>query len=154
MPKIVRFYETGGPEVLRLEDSPIQAPKANEVRLRIVAIALNRGESMFRRGIYLEKPVLPSRIGYEAAGIIDDVGPGVIDFKVGDRVSTIHGFSQSRFGVYGEIAVVPVDSVARYPDRLCAVEAASIWMQYITAWGGADPSRQVEIGTERSNTCG
>jgi NADPH:quinone reductase-like Zn-dependent oxidoreductase len=146
MPKIVRFYETGGPEVLRLEDSPIQAPKANEVRLRIVAIGLNRAESMFRRGIYIEKPVLPSRIGYEAAGIIDEVGPGVIDFKVGDRVSTIPGFSQSRYGVYGEMAVVPGHSVARYPDRLTAIEAASIWMQYITAWGGLIYRGQLKAG--------
>ncbi|HEY4051301.1 MAG TPA: zinc-dependent alcohol dehydrogenase family protein [Acidobacteriaceae bacterium] len=136
MPKIVRFYETGGPEVLRLEDWPFQAPKANEVSLRVVAIGLNRAEALFRRGIYLEKPVLPSRLGYEASGIIDSVGPGVVDFKVGDKVSTVPGFSQSRYGVYGEIAVVPVDSVARYPDSLTAVQAAAIWMQYVTAWGG------------------
>jgi NADPH:quinone reductase-like Zn-dependent oxidoreductase len=136
MPKVVRFYETGGPEVLRLEDFPEREPEANEVRLRIQAIGLNRAETLFRRGLYLEQPVLPSRIGYEASGIIDAVGVEVEDFKVGDKVSTVPGFSQNRYGVYGESAVVPVDSVARYPDCLSAVEAASIWMQYATAWGG------------------
>ena len=86
MPKIVRFHETGGAEVLKLEDLPVVEPGKSEIRLKVEAIGLNRAEIMFRKGQYLETPQLPSRLGYEAAGIIDAIGPDVTDFQVGDRV--------------------------------------------------------------------
>ena len=86
-------------------------------------------------GQYLEAPVFPSRIGYEAAGIVDAVGPGVDGIQIGDRVSTIPSFSVGKYGVYGESAIVPAHSVAGYPDTLSAVEGAAIWMQYMTAFG-------------------
>lgn len=74
MPQIVRFYEYGGPEVLRIEESPLQDPANGEVRLRVQAIGLNRAESMFFHNQYVEQPQLPSRLGYEAAGVVDAVG--------------------------------------------------------------------------------
>ena len=89
MPQVVRFHETGGAEVLRVEDLPLTEPGTGEVRLKVEAIGLNRAEVMFRQGQYLETPDLPSRLGYEAAGIIDAVGPGSSGIKSGDRVSTI-----------------------------------------------------------------
>lgn len=135
MPKIVRFNETGGPEVLTLEDLPLAEPGEGEVRLTVEAIGLNRAEVMFRNGEYLEEPEFPSRLGYEAAGLIDAVGPGVSEVAVGDRVSTIPAFSMGRYGVYGESAVVPVHAVAAYPDTLSSTEGAAIWMQYMTAFG-------------------
>ncbi len=135
MPKIVRFHETGGPEVLKLEDVPLVEPGAGEVRLTVEAIGLNRAEVMFRKGQYLETPQLPSRLGYEAAGVIDAVGPDIRDIQIGDRVSTIPSFSMGQYGVYGESAVVPSFAVALYPDTLSAGEGASIWMQYMTAYG-------------------
>lgn len=97
MPKIVRFHETGAAEVLRLEELPLSEPKAGEVRLRVEAIGLNRAEVMFRQGQYLETPELPARIGYEAAGIIDALGPGVSGLCLGERVSTIPGFAMGRY---------------------------------------------------------
>jgi NADPH:quinone reductase-like Zn-dependent oxidoreductase len=90
---------------------------------------------MYRRGQYLETPELPSRIGYEAAGTIDAVGPGVSGLQVGDRVSTIPSFSMGKYGVYGESAIVPAYAAATYPENLTAVEGAAIWMQYLTAFG-------------------
>ena len=63
MPKIVRFHETGGAEVLKLEDLPLVEPGKGEVRLTVEAIGLNRAEIMFRKGQYLETPQLPSRLG-------------------------------------------------------------------------------------------
>ena len=135
MPKIVRFHETGGPEVLKLEDFPLSDPGSGEVRLKVEAIGLNRAEIMFRKGQYLETPQLPSRLGYEAAGIIDAVGSDVSDFQVGDRVSTIPSFSMGQYGVYGESAVVPASAAAKYPASLSASEGAAIWMQYMTAFG-------------------
>ncbi len=135
MPKIVRFHETGGAEVLKLEDLPLAEPGEGEVRLKVEAIGLNRADVMFRQGQYLQNPKPPSRLGYEAAGTIDAVGPGVSGVHKGDRVSTIPSFSMGEYGVYGESAIVPVYAVARYPNNLSAVEGAAIWMQYLTVFG-------------------
>lgn len=135
MPRIVRFHETGAAEVLQLEDMPLAEPGEGEVRLKVEAIGLNRAEVLFRQGLYLETPLLPSRIGYEAAGVVDAVGDGVGNVKVGDRVSTIPSFAMGKYGVYGESAIVPAQAVAAYPDNLSAVEGAAIWMQYLTAYG-------------------
>ncbi|MFQ5661025.1 MAG: zinc-dependent alcohol dehydrogenase family protein [Gammaproteobacteria bacterium] len=136
MPKTVRFHETGGPEVLKIEEMPVIEPVADEVRLQVEALGLNRAEAAFRSGMYLEAPRLPARIGYEAAGVIDAVGSEVTDLKVGDRVSSIPGFSMNRYGVYAESAVLPARCVARYPGSMPVVEGTAIWMQYLTAWGG------------------
>jgi NADPH:quinone reductase-like Zn-dependent oxidoreductase len=135
MPKIVRFYETGSAEVLKVEELPLVEPGEGEVRLAVEAIGLNRAEVMFRQGQYLENPELPSRLGYEAAGIVDAVGPGVSGIQIGDRVSTIPSFSMRTYGVYGESAVVPAHAVAHYPASLSPVEGTAIWMQYLTAFG-------------------
>lgn len=93
MPKIVRFHKTGAADVLKLEDVPLAEPGKGEVRLKVEAFGLNRAEVLFRQGLYLEQAVFPSRIGYEAAGIVDAVGPEVGGIQVGDRVSTIPSFS-------------------------------------------------------------
>jgi NADPH:quinone reductase len=146
MPKIVRFHETGTAEVLKLEDLPLTEPGEGEVRLQVEAIGLNRAEVMFRQGQYLETPKPPSRIGYEAAGTVDAVGPGVSGIRIGDRVSTIPGFSMGRYGVYGESAIVPATAVARYPDNLSPIEGTAIWMQYLTAYGAL-----VEFGQIKRN---
>ncbi len=135
MPKIIRFHETGGAEVLKVEDLPLVEPGEGEVRLKVEAIGLNRAEVMFRQGQYLEQPQLPSRLGYEAAGIVDAVGPGTSGIQIGDRVSTIPSFSMGTYGVYGESAIIPDYAAARYPDSLSSAEGAAIWMQYLTAFG-------------------
>ncbi len=135
MPKIVRFHETGDADVLKLEDLPLTEPAEGEVRLKVEAIGINRAEVMFRRGQYLEEPQLPSRLGYEASGVVDAVGPGVKGIQVGDRVSTIPCFSIGKYGVYGESAIVPDYAAVRFPENLTAIEGAAIWMQYFTAYG-------------------
>lgn len=115
-------------------DELCPSPGPGEVRLKVEAIGLNRAEIAYREGWYLEPTVLPSRIGYEAAGVIEAVGEGVIGLTVGDRVSTVPAFSMRDYGVYGETAVVPAHAAVRYPSRLSPVEAAAIWMQYLTAY--------------------
>ena len=146
MPKIVRFYETGGAAVLKIEDLPLVEPGDGEVRLRVEAIGINRAEVMVRQGQYLETPQLPSRLGYEAAGIVDAVGPGTSGIKIGDRVSTIPSFSIGAYGVYGESAVVPAYAVAQYPKSLSSIEGAAIWMQFLTAFGAL-----IEFGRLQKN---
>ena len=135
MAHIVRFHKVGGPEVLQIDDLDVPAPKSGEVRIDVKALGLNRAESMFRLDQYLEHPELPSKLGYEAAGVVESVGPGVEGFKPGDAVSTIPAFQQSKYGVYGELAVVPATAVAKHPQSLDWSEAAAIWMQYLTSWG-------------------
>ena len=135
MPKIIRFHSIGGPENLKLEDVPSRAPGEGEVKLRVQAVGLNRAEDLFMRGFYNEIPELPSRIGYEAAGVVEAVGPGVDSSWIGKQVATIPGFSMSKNGVLGEEAIVPEASLGEYPAKLSPVEAAAIWMQYLTAYG-------------------
>jgi NADPH:quinone reductase-like Zn-dependent oxidoreductase len=135
MPRIVLFRKTGGPEVLQIEEAPLENPGSGEVRLKVEAFGLNRAETLFRQGLYLQRPKLPSRLGYEAAGVIDAVGPDVSGLQVGDRVSTIPGFSMRKYGVYGESAIVPAAVAATYPQNLSAAEGTAIWMQYLTAYG-------------------
>jgi len=74
MSRIVRFHRTGGPEVLQLDELDIGRPKAGEIRIRVRALGLNRAESMFRSGAYLENPNLPAKLGYEAAGEVGHSG--------------------------------------------------------------------------------
>lgn len=135
MARIVRFHELGGPEVLKIEEHDVPAPEAGELRIAVRAIGLNRAEAMFRRGQYLEPPVLPARNGYEASGEVAAIGPDVQGFKVGDAVSTIPAFSLNQYGVYGDLVNAPVHAVARHPATLSWEEAASVWMQYLTAYG-------------------
>ena len=99
MSRVVRFHRTGGPEVLQIDELDLGAPGVGEVRLRVRALGLNRAEAMFRSGAYLEVPILPARLGYEAAGEVEAVGPGVTGFAPGDVVSTIPAFSMNQYGV-------------------------------------------------------
>jgi len=132
--KIVRFKELGGPEVLEIEDLPLPTPGTGEVRLQVEAIGLNRAEVMFRTGYYLEQPEFPSRIGVEAAGIVDAVGPDVTNVRVGDRVAIASGQSMGRYGTYGESAIALAASAVKYPGNITPSEAASAWIQYLTAY--------------------
>jgi len=135
MARVVRFHEIGGPEVLKIEEAEVPPPGKDELQIRIHALGLNRAETMFRRGQYLEEPKLPARLGYEAAGTVAAIGPGVQGFKIGDAVSTIPSFSLNAYGLYGELANAPVHAVTHHPASLSWAEAAAVWMQYLTAYG-------------------
>src|SRR5215467_7800067 len=146
MPRIVQFHRLGGPEVLQIEDVPSREPSGGEATLRVQAIGLNRAESMFMHGHYLEPPRLPARLGYEASGIVTAIGPDVDPRWLYKNVSTIPAFSQNRYGVLGTEVIVPVHALADYPSHLTAVEATSIWMQYMTAYGGLVDLGQLKKG--------
>lgn len=133
--KIVQFHELGGAEVLKLDELSLPEPGAGEIRLRVKAIGLNRAEVVFRLGRYMVKPQLPSKIGYEASGIVEAVGEGVDQSWIGKTASTVPAFAADKYGVYGEVAIVPVHAVAEYPAKLSYEEGTSIWMQYLTAYG-------------------
>lgn len=125
----VRMHETGGPEVLRLEEVAVGDPGAGQVRLRHVAVGLNYADTYFRNGTY---PVpLPSGIGVEAAGVIEAVGPGVEHLTVGDRV-TYTGFLNT-LGAYCTERVMPAAPLIRLPDAISCETAAAMTMRGLTS---------------------
>ena len=144
--RAVLFHETGDAKVLKIESVATAVPTHGELRIKVQAIGLNRAEVMFRNGAYLETPQFPSRLGYEAAGIVEALGDNLSEFKVGDKVSTVPAFSMGKFGVYGEYAVVPVAAVARIPDNFSPQQAAAIWMPYLTAYGALIHYGQLQKG--------
>jgi NADPH:quinone reductase-like Zn-dependent oxidoreductase len=135
MPKIVRFHEVGGPEVLRIEEETPKQPGRGEVRLKVQAVGLNRAESIFIRGQYVEPPKLPAGVGYEAAGVVEAVGPDVEKSWVGKRVAVIPAFSMNDYAMLGEEVIAPAAALGEYPAKLSPEEGAAVWMQYITAYG-------------------
>ena len=135
MPKAVRFHELGGPEVLRIEEVTLREPGEGELKLKVGAVGLNRAESAYFHGRYMEQPQLPSGLGYEAAGTVTAVGPGGDAALVGKQFATLPGYSMNQYPVLGEEAIVPAYSLGALPPALSVVESAAVWMQYGTAYG-------------------
>jgi len=134
MTRSVRIHAFGGADVLRIEDIKTGEPGAGEVRLRIHAIGLNRTELTLRSG---RVPVsLPSSIGFEAAGVIEALGPGVSGFAVGDRVALVPAYGAWQYALYGEVSLAPARSMVAIPDDVSFREAAATWAAYGTAWSG------------------
>ena len=127
MAKAVRFYEAGGPDVLRLEDVPVGKPGEGEVRVRHVAVGLNFADTYFRQGYY---PVpLPNGMGVEASGVIEEIGPGTNGFRVGDRVT----YTGSPLGAYSTERVMPVGSLFKLPVDIDHQTAAAMTMRGLSA---------------------
>jgi NADPH:quinone reductase len=127
MARAVRFYQAGGPEVLRLEDVPVGPPGPGEVRVRHQAIGLNFADTYFRLGYY---PVpLPNGMGVEAAGTIEAVGEGVSDFAVGDRVT----YTGSALGAYSTERVMSAAPLFHLPDSIGFETAAASTMRGLSA---------------------
>lgn len=135
MARVVRFYEHGGPEVLRIEDIDVPGPGRGEIQIHVKALGLNRAEALLRSGTYIETPALPSGLGFEAAGIVEQVGAGVVGLSPGDAVSVVPPLSQVRWPAYGELANFPAYLVVKKPPSLSWEAAAAVWMQYLTAYG-------------------
>jgi NADPH:quinone reductase-like Zn-dependent oxidoreductase len=136
MATVIRFYEAGGPEVLRGEEISIPAPGPAEVKIKVEAIGLNRAEIAYREGRYLERPKFPSKLGYEAAGTVIEIGSEVRGVTKGERVGVIPNFSMTEYGTYGEEILMPSASVTACPSDVSCVTFAAVWMQYLTAYGG------------------
>jgi NADPH2:quinone reductase len=124
--KAIQIHETGGPEVLKLADLPIPAPGPGQALIRIEATGVNFLEIYFRKGVY--KAALPLTPGSEAAGTVEELGPGVTGFAAGDAVASI-----SVLGSYAEYALVPAASLVKVPDGLSMEQAAAAMLQGMTA---------------------
>lgn len=129
MAKAIRFYETGGPQVLRYEDVTVGEPGPGEVRLRQVAVGLNYADTYFRNGTY---PIpLPSGMGVEAAGVVEAIGAGVTNVAVGDRV-TYTGFLNT-LGAYATERLIPAAPLIKLPDDITFETAAAMTMRGLTS---------------------
>ena len=128
MTKAIRIHETGGPEKLKWEDVPVGKPKDGEVRLRQTAVGLNFIDVYQRTGLYPIKD-LPAVIGMEAAGVIEEVGSGVKDFKKGDRVAYTMGL-----GAYAQERVMGTNRLVTLPNGIDDKTAASMMLKGMTAY--------------------
>jgi NADPH2:quinone reductase len=126
MAHAIRFSKTGGPEVLQWEEVNVVPPGQGEAQVRHKAVGLNYIDTYHRTGLY---PLpLPSGIGLEGAGVIEAVGPGVTEFKAGDRVAYANG----PIGSYCEVKNHPVDRLVKVPDGIGFEQAASMMLQGLT----------------------
>jgi NADPH:quinone reductase-like Zn-dependent oxidoreductase len=144
--RTIKFAKAGGPEVLEFIEMEVPDPAPHEVRIKVKAIGINRADSMWRNDKYTESVKFPAGLGYEAAGIVDAVGKDVTGLAAGDAVSTIPAFSLNKYFSYGEVILAPDHAVVKHPESLSFVEAASVWMMFITAYGALVFDAQVKAG--------
>ena len=134
MTRTWRFHQTGGPDVLQLEDMALPDPAPGEVRLKIEAVGLNRAEAMYRAGRYPVEPKMPSVIGYEGVGTVTALGDGVSGWQIGERACVLPMISQGDWGIWAEEANVPARILQPVPPGLSAAQASAVWMPYLTAF--------------------
>ncbi len=127
--RAVEISEPGGPEVLRCVDRPVPEPGAGQVRIRVAHAGVNRPDALQRAGAYAPPPGASDLPGLEAAGEIAAVGPGVTDWKVGDRVCAL-----LPGGGYAEQVVTPAAHCLPVPEGLGLKEAACLPETFFTVW--------------------
>ena len=128
MVQAIRLAKTGGPEVLEWQPVEVGKPGPGEVRLKHTAVGLNYIDTYQRSGLY---PMpLPSGLGSEAAGIVEEVGPGVSGLKVGDRVA----YAGGPLGAYSEGRVMPAERLVPVPQGISDQAAAAMMLKGMTAW--------------------
>ena len=127
MTHAIRIHEHGGPDVMKWETVVVGKPGDNEILVRHSAVGLNYIDTYHRTGLY--KIALPSIIGREGAGVVEAVGIGVTEVKVGDRVA----YGSAPIGSYAESRLVSADRVVRIPDGVTDQQAASMMLKGMTA---------------------
>jgi NADPH2:quinone reductase len=127
MSKAIRFYEIGGPEVFKLETVEVGEPGPGQARVRHSYVAVNFIDIYFRTGQYPLQ--LPNGIGSDAVGVVEAVGPGVTDIRVGDRVGYLIGPQ----GAYADVRIMPADVLIPLPDGVSDRTASTLMMKGMTA---------------------
>src|SRR5205085_1278715 len=123
----VRVHKHGGPEVLTFEEVDVPAPGANQVRIKNHACGINYIDTYFRSGLYPSPVGMPFVSGNEGAGEVVAVGPGVTDFKAGDRVGYV-----SALGSYTAERIMPADRVVKLSDSIGYEQAAAMMLKGMT----------------------
>ena len=127
MTHAIRIHQTGGPEVLKWESVQVGEPGPGQVRLQHRAVGLNYIDVYHRSGLY---PIqLPATPGLEASGVVEAVGPGVTEVKVGDRVA----YASSPMGAYSEARLMQADRLVVLPGVISDGQAAAMMLQGLTA---------------------
>lgn len=124
---VIRIHKHGGPEEMRFEQVEIGAPESGQVRLRQTAIGLNFIDVYTRSGLY--PGPTPAVLGVEAAGVVEALGPGVKDIKVGDRV-VYNGLA----GAYASHRNAPAERLVVIPDGISEEDAAAVFLKGLTVW--------------------
>ncbi|KAA6464814.1 quinone oxidoreductase [Acidobacteria bacterium AB60] len=124
--KSIQIHQTGGPEVLQLVELPIPSPGPGQVLIRVEAVGVNFIEIYFRKGQY--KATMPLTPGSEAAGTVEELGPGVTGFAPGDAVASV-----GVLGSYAEYALVPAAQLVKVPSGVSPEQAAAAMLQGMTA---------------------
>jgi NADPH2:quinone reductase len=127
MTHAIRFHKTGGPEVLAWEEVKVGKPGPGEARIRHTAVGLNFVDIYNRAGVY--PAPLPSGLGSEGAGVVEEVGSGVTDLKPGDRIA----YGSSPLGAYAEERLIPADRLIKLPDGIDDKTAAAMMLKGLTA---------------------
>ncbi|MFF5290036.1 synaptic vesicle VAT-1 family membrane protein [Paractinoplanes globisporus] len=127
--RAIWITKAGGPEVLAVRESADPTPGPGEVRIAVRAAGLNFAEVMARQGLYPDAPKPPSVVGYEVAGEVDALGPGVTGLAEGQRVLAL-----VRFGGHAELVCAPAERVLPMPDDLSFVDGAALPVNYLTAY--------------------
>lgn len=136
----IRFHHTGGAEVLQWEAVEVPAPAAGEARVRHHAVGLNYIDTYHRSGVY---PLpLPSGLGQEAAGVVEAVGAGVSEVRIGDRVA----YASGPLGAYAEVRNVPAHLLVPLPEAISFEQGAAMMLQGLTAQYLLRSTYRVEAG--------
>jgi NADPH2:quinone reductase len=131
--KAIRVHEFGGPEVLQLEEVPMPQPGPGEVVVRMHAIGVNPVETYIRAGTYARLPALPYTPGNDGAGVVEQIGDSVTEFKPGDRVYTGGSLTGS---TYAEFALCKTAQVHPLPANVSFAQGAAMGTPYATAYRG------------------
>src|ERR1041385_1352028 len=126
--KAARFHEIGNPEVLRVEDVEKPKPGPGQALVKVHVIGVNFADTLLRRGTYISQPNLPETPGYEAAGIVEELGPGVESTLVGQRVVALAEHC------YAEYVVAPANALIPLPDAVSFETGAAFPVQALTAY--------------------
>lgn len=138
--KAIRIHETGGPEVMHLEEIETPTPQKDEVLIRVAAAGINYGDLAQRQGTYLTRTRTPTTLGFEIAGTVAAHGPNVSTPPLGTRVIALAN------GGYAEYSVAPISSVIPIPDTLDFTHAAAFMVQGLTAYQLLRESARIQTG--------
>lgn len=139
--RAVMLTRKGGPEVLQVVELPLVPPAPGELRIRVSAAGLGATDLMMLKGGYMFAPKIPFVPGYEVAGRVDVLGPGVVGFNPGQRVAAL-----TVYGAFAEFLTREAEHFLPIPDGVTDRDAAAVILNYVTAWQMIHRVAKVEAG--------
>jgi NADPH:quinone reductase-like Zn-dependent oxidoreductase len=159
MSRTIRFHKFGPADVLKCEEHAAALPAPGEVQVRVEAIGISWYDILWRQNLASSHARLPAGLGHEMAGVVVAIGEGVEQLAVGDKVASFPAESPNQYPVYGEVIVLPVTALTRYPDLLTPVQASVHYTPLLIAYfayydlARAKPG-QIALVTDASHCAG